>query len=95
MNPKQTVEIPSLDSHRSSQAPTLRFSEASILERFMFQRIAPELLSNKGRLTALILYVSVAIFAVYAGLMRLKTDFDFTTLLTEDSNLENYFTLYQ
>ena len=61
----------------------------------MFQRIAPELLSNKGRLTALILYVSVAIFAVYAGLMRLKTDFDFMTLLTEDSNLENYFTLYQ
>ena len=65
---------------------------ASATERFLHNRLAPELLSFEGRIVVLTIYFVMLIAAVY-GCTKVEIDFSVEYFIGEDSYIYDYYQL--
>lgn len=65
---------------------------ASGIERFLGERLAPEILSDEGRITILTVYAILMIIAAY-GCTQVTVDFGVDFLISEDAQVYGYFAL--
>ena len=65
---------------------------ASATERFLHNKLAPELLSFEGRVVVLTIYLVMLIGALY-GCLQVKIDFSVDYFITSDSYIYEYYQL--